>query len=197
MKLIKRLTAFTLIELLVVITIIGILATIAIPAIGGAVDKAKLTQAQTGLAGIAKAVALVSVDVNAYGDTNIAIYPGTNLAFWYNTLTNYVSTSDLMKIFSAGDVKVSSWSASTGPNTNAFYIYGVSDESADDTLFFTSRNWLAPTSGNGPALTKSARPFGDKGVIVLKKGGSASVLSAMQATNAITNIGITTNCLNP
>jgi prepilin-type N-terminal cleavage/methylation domain-containing protein len=197
MKLIKRLTAFTLIELLVVITIIGILASIAIPAIGGAVDKAKLTQAQTSLAGISKAVALAAVDFNAYGDTNVSVYPGTNLGAWYNTLTNYVSTNDLMKVFSAGDVKVTSWAPTTGPNTNAFYIYAVAEESADDTIFFSTRNWLAPTSGNGPALSKSSRPFGDKGVLVLKKGGSASVISAMQATNAITNIGLTTNCLNP
>ena len=189
------LRGFTLIELLVVISIIAILATVAIPAIGGAMDKAKLTKAQTDVLGISKLIGLMRVDADGYSDTNISKYPGTNLALWYNSLTNYSSTNDLMKIFSAGDIKVSSWSAS-GPNTNAYYIYAVSDDSADDTILMTTRNWLAPSSGNGPALTKSSQPFGDKGAIVFKKSGSATVINARQATNDVSSIGVATNALN-
>jgi len=191
----KRIIGFTLIELLVVITIIGILAAIAIPAIGGAVDRAKLTQAQTAMSGVAKIVYLIGVDADGYGDTNVSKYPGTNLTFWYNSLTNYANTNDLMKLFSAGDVKVTSWSSS-GPNTNAYYVYAVTDDSASDTILMTTRNWLAPVSGAGPALTKDKQPFGDKGAIVMKKSAAVSVINARQATNDISNIGLATNCLN-
>jgi len=197
MKLKRRSEAFTLIELLVVITIIGILATIAIPALGGAVDKAKLTKAQQNAAGIVKVIALIGVDTDGYGDTNVAKYPGTNLNFWYNSLTNYSKTNELMKMFSAGDVNVSSWSGS-GPNTNAFYIYSVTDDSDSDTILMTTKNWLAPSSaGAGPALTKDKQPFADKGAIVLKKSASVTVINSRQATNDISSIGLSTNCLNP
>jgi prepilin-type N-terminal cleavage/methylation domain-containing protein len=190
-----RLQAFTLIELLVVITIIGILAAIAIPAIGGAIDKAKLTQAQTAMSGVAKIVYLIGVDADGYGDTNVSKYPGTNLTLWFSSLTNYSSTNDLMKLFSAGDVKVTSWTAA-GPNTSAYYIYGVTDDSASDTILMTTKNWLAPISGAGPALTKDKQPFGDKGAIVMKKSAAVTVINSRQATNDISSIGLSTNCLN-
>jgi hypothetical protein len=158
-------------------------------------DKAKLTKAQTDVLGISKLIGLMRVDSDGYSDTNISKYPGTNLNLWYNSLTNYASTNDLMKVFSAGDVRVSSWSSS-GPNTNAYYIYAVSDDSADDTILMTTRNWLAPASGNGPALTKNLQPFGERGAIVFKKSGSATVINARQATNDVSSIGVTTNALN-
>jgi len=195
----KRSSGFTLIELLVVITIIGILASISIPAISGALDKAKLTKAAANLGGVVKIIAIMQVD-EVGGDTNVTSFPGTNavtLAAWYNSLTNYAGTNDLMKLFSAGDVNVSSWTAA-GPNTNAFFVYGVTSESEGDAILMTSRNWQAPTTGNGPALNKTAKPFGDKGAVILKKSSvyGGQVITARQATNAVSSIGIATNVLN-
>jgi len=188
--------AFTLIELLVVITIIGILMAITIPAIGGGVDKARLAATQKSLVGVVNLIALINTDVEA-GDTNLSAYPSTNLNNWYNSLTNYCGTNDLMKLFSAGEVRVTSWSSS-GPNTNAYYVYAVDSSSEGDTILMTTRNWRAPISGNGPALVKSSKPFGDKGALVLKKGhaAGAQVISSKQATNDISSIGIATNVLN-
>jgi prepilin-type N-terminal cleavage/methylation domain-containing protein len=195
MKIPSHLRAFTLIELLVVITIIGILATIAIPAIGNAVDKAKLTASMKSAQEFSKGWYLALVDVEGGGDTNVAAWPGTNLNFWYQSLTNYISTNDLIKIFSAGDVRVTGWT-DAGPQNSAYYVYAVSDSSPGDAILMTTKNWLAPASGAGPALTRDSKPFGDKGAIVIKKGGSAQIINARQATNDISSIGYTTNCLN-
>lgn len=56
MKTPRHRSAFTLIELLVVISIIGILASLALPAVNGALDSARRTQAKNDVVQIATAV---------------------------------------------------------------------------------------------------------------------------------------------
>ena len=194
----KKSPGFTLIELLVVITIIGILATITIPAVTGALDKAKLTAASAQAGGIVKLCALIQVDELGSGDTNLSSWPGlvgdNNIKQWYNSLTNYSGTNDLMKLFSAGDVKANGWAANTGPSyagTNAYWIYGVSTDSSGDTVLMTTHNWKMPATGTGPAL--SGVPFNEKGAILVKKGGTAQVVTVRQATNDVGSLGSATN----
>ncbi len=57
---------FTLIELLVVIAVLGILAGIAIPRLTGVTNKAKLSEAQSGLGSIKTALEMYDVENDAY-----------------------------------------------------------------------------------------------------------------------------------
>ena len=58
----KKSTAFTLVELLVVISIIAILAGLSFPAVSGAMDSAKKTQAKSNVVQIAAAVTAYEVE---------------------------------------------------------------------------------------------------------------------------------------
>jgi prepilin-type N-terminal cleavage/methylation domain-containing protein len=91
-KKVARPQAFTLIELLVVISIIAILASLAFPAIGGAMDSAKKTTAKNAAVQIANAVV-------AY-ETEYGRLPRTS---WGTSSTNDFSapiTGDLIKTLS-------------------------------------------------------------------------------------------------
>jgi len=95
-----------------------------------------------------------------------------------------------MKIFSAGEIKATSWITNAGPNTNAYYIYPVTNDSGSNTVLLTSRNYLLPTKGNGPALVAGTKPFGDLGAIVVKKNGTTLIITPRQATHPVSSIGI-------
>jgi prepilin-type N-terminal cleavage/methylation domain-containing protein len=78
--------AFTLIELLVVISIIAILASLAFPAIGGAMDSAKKAQAKNNAVQIANAVV-------AY-ETEYGKLPGNGTTTVDSSLMNILTAAD-------------------------------------------------------------------------------------------------------
>jgi len=184
MKLFKRLTAFTLIELLVVISIIAILASLALPAITGALARGQITQAMSNARQIFIANTQMALDAVTTADTNLG-WPGdiggANTAWdkWASALVPaYMSTNDFSKMLSAPGLVRGTNTAISSASPSALSVYAVTDASTMETTYITTANYT-----NGQALSSTAKPFGDKGFVVFKKGGDGAVFLQAQATN--------------
>jgi len=184
MKLIKKLTAFTLIELLVVISIIAILASLALPAITGALSRGQITQAMSNARQIFIANTQMALDAVTTADTNLG-WPGdiggtnTSWSKWATALVPaYMTTNDFSKMLSAPGLVRGANSAIAQASPSALYVYAVTDASTMESTFITTANYT-----NGQALNSVAKPFGDKGFVVFKKGGDGAVYLQAQATN--------------
>ncbi len=60
---------------------------------------------------------------------------------------------------------------------SALKVYKVSDTDASNTIFSVSANYNYNTS-----LTPTTAPYGDKGFVVMRKGGDAAIFRKNQAT---------------
>ena len=88
-----------MIELLVVIAIIGLLASVAVPTVGKALDKGKLS-AEMGKARTWKEIDLLIMQED---NTNLSSLPGTNqtdLHKWYAGIVGAVGKNEALKLFS-------------------------------------------------------------------------------------------------
>ena len=61
-------------------------------------------------------------------------------------------------------------------------MYRIRESDASNTIFAVSANYTYNT-----ALAQSAVPYGDKGFVVMRKGGDASVFRKNQATQTNTS----------
>lgn len=186
----KRSSAFTLIELLVVISIIAILASLALPAITGALVKGQMTQTMSNMRQLQLATQTYSLDATTTGDglswtvTNGAV---VTLDAWQTQLTNgYLQPQDLAKLLSApGKTAVKVEDIPASATESALKVYGVAEDDAGTTIFISTANYTPYT-----ALTaQSPSPYKDKGFVVIRKGGDANVYQRPQATNA-TLVGV-------
>ena len=185
-------SAFTLIEMLVVISIIAILAAFAVPALTSALTKGQMTGTMNNGRQLYLAGQQMALDGSANSDPNLG-WPadvGDNTLNAYVTrlvTQNYLKAGDVQKLLSGpgASAQVTTTTSGTPPvttvtvtGTAALKIYPVADADASNVIFATSRNYtydsaLTPTTGAPPAANN---PFGDKGFIVQRKGGDASVL---------------------
>lgn len=182
----KKTLGFTLIELLVVISIIAILASLALPAITGALARGQMTQTMNNLRQLQLATQTYSLDATTTGDgiswtatNNTAV----GFAVWQQTLTNgYLQPGDLAKLLSApGKTPVNQAQLPTTVTLSAIKIYAVGEDDQGNTLFGSTANYTPyqELTANSPS------PYKDKGFVVVRKGGDAAILQKRQATNSV------------
>jgi len=179
---VKRTAAFTLIELLVVISIIAILAALALPAITGALARGQMTQTLSNARQIYISTFNMALDGTTTGDTNLG-WPsdaGGTWSKWAGALVGggYMSTNDFAKMLSAPGVLRGTNVSVQSPTPSALSVYNVGESSPMQAAFITTANYT-----NGQSLSSDAKPFGNKGFVVFRKGGDGLVYQSTQATN--------------
>lgn len=192
----KKSSAFTLIELLVVISIIAILASLALPAITGALARGQMTQTLSNMKQLHLVSQQMALDATTTGDTNVGWpgdmpTPGWN-SWATNVVAGYMSTNDFAKMVSAPGITAPPNTSPAGLtpgaiNGRAVILYDVRETNDSATVLFSSANFTNNASGGVRPLA-SAKPYGDKGFIVFRKGGDGSILQARQTGSTFTNI---------
>lgn len=166
--------AFSLIEIVVVLAIIVVLASLAIPAIRGAIGSAQKAQVLSNVKQLYSSVMASSTD----GEN---LWPSTNdFSTWVKALPPRISTNDVKALFSGGGITVSNFP----PERSAILVYSVRDFSNEDFIFASSHNWNATTPSN---LDPESAPFGDSGFVYVTKGGRGGVGKSKDSTNVIAN----------
>lgn len=183
-----KLGAFTLIELLVVISIIAVLASLALPAVTGALVKGQITQTTSNYRQLYVLTQSANLDLQSAGQAGA--FPGdlsNSVQNWSNALVpNYCSSNTFASL---GAVK------GHGTNTTVWNVTANDDPS---TVFLAT----AGISGNSNTFTLGASgPYQAKGGSLVTVGGSAvtivgtnspaltngSLLASTNGTNAFGN----------
>lgn len=197
-----------------------LLLSLAVPSTGGGGHvKGQLIQGLSNGRQIQMATMSMATDGIANDDPSLG-WPGdlkatgriASVSDYVNLLVrkDYLSSSDL-KVLACAGTKPYQGMFSSGSNgvlvpafteeNNAFKVFLVKKDDSDDTVFLTSKNYTYNTSLNDP----KAKPFGDKGFVVVRKDGSASTFRKTHA-QSLSLIGklpgggtveSVENCLNP
>jgi len=182
----ERFSAFTLIELLVVIAIIATIAAFAVPALTSALTKGQMTGTMNNARQLYLAGYQMSLDGATNADANLG-WPGdyasgvTKLQDYVQKLVqnDYLKASDLAKLLSAPGATCTATSSGTGSattvtlsGTSGLKVYPVTAADASNVIFAVTSNYTYDTDFTGTP----PNPYGDKGFVVVRKGGDAAVL---------------------
>ena len=185
----KKTSAFTLIELLVVISIIAILAALAVPALTSALTKGQMTGTMNNARQLYLASFQMATDGATNSDPNYS-WPGdgtapADLAAFFTKLVqnDYLKPGDLQKMLNAPGANCVVTSTGTGSSatvslsgTSALKVYLIKDVNPSNTIFAATTNFVYNTD-----LDAKAAPYGDKGFVVMRKGGDAGIFKKNQA----------------
>jgi prepilin-type N-terminal cleavage/methylation domain-containing protein len=181
---IRSQSAFTLIEMLVVISIIAVLAAFAVPALTSALTKGQMTGTLNNGRQLYLAGQQMALDGAANSDP-LLCWPGDDAAIGTVTAymtrlyqNDYLKPGDLQKLLNAPGTNATV-QANAGPPvsvtlagaTPAFKFFRVKDADSSNVVFLETNNYTY-----NAALAVGTAPFGDKGFIVQRRGGDASIL---------------------
>ncbi|MFM8658288.1 MAG: type II secretion system protein [Chthoniobacterales bacterium] len=189
------LRGFTLIELLVVISIIAILASLAIPAVTGALTRGQMTQTLNNARQLHLQTQTMTIDSTTTGTGWTWTFNGTNagtVATFCQALIDdkYFTDTELRKILSSPGV-VPPQGQAFGAATITFKIFETQDNTPSDSFFVVTKNWVSLNAGLDPKGT----PYGLKGFVGMRKGGDGSIFTRPSDAKS-TNV-FSTNTLVP
>lgn len=180
--------AFTLIEMLVVIAIIAVLAAFAVPALTNALTRGQLTGTMNNSRQLYLAGFQMALDGATNSDSNLS-WPGdgtvpADLTAYVSKLVqnDYLKIGDLQKMLNApGATCTVTASTSTPPGatlagTSALKVHKIKETDPSNTIFVSTANYIYNT-----AILPAAAPYGDKGFVVIRKGGDAATFRKNQA----------------
>jgi prepilin-type N-terminal cleavage/methylation domain-containing protein len=183
---IRSQSAFTLIEMLVVISIIAVLAAFAVPALTSALTKGQMTGTLNNGRQLYLAGQQMALDGAANSDPTL-IWPGDDALIvtvtdYCNRLiaNDYLKPGDLQKLLNAPGTNATVTVTNPGPPPviqlagaiPAFKVFKVHDADSANVVFLETNNYKYNATLQGVTTA----PFGDKGFIVQRRGGDASIL---------------------
>ncbi len=185
----KKQTAFTLLELLIVISIIALMVSLTLPHLLSALTKGEMLQTASNARQLYLATQSMAIDAATSGDQTLG-WPGdmtpSSFSAWADALCHgYLSKNEFAKLCSAPGVHVSESHFPTSAAQTAFRLYSVKEESEGNAIFLITRN--ATIHGNGSTMSitldHSTKPYGNKGCVIMHRGGDALSYTPHQLSN--------------
>ena len=169
----SKVAAFTLIELLVVISIIAVLASLALPAVTGALTKGQIAQTTSNYRQAYILTQSASLDSQQGGGAGA--FPGdlnNNVSAWYNALVPaYCSAATLSNLVSVkgqlANTLVWNVTSSSEPSSVFLAVKGISQQGSNGVTY----------DGSGPYLAKGGALVTVGGSAISFVGTNSAVLT--------------------